>query len=155
MIQFQLLLLHWDRSAVRLLGQRDFQPLHSDVDVRRVVRVVTNPTSRPTLCRDSQEGSRNVLKSGAPDGHFWRLETPWNRLLHPYSTHVLCPPNLCLKTKVAGLLTPSKDRVAAGQRWKTQVLCKRNLLFRISTSAKIWVKMLGHPFGCGCASWLE
>jgi hypothetical protein len=26
---------------------------------------------------------------------FGALRPPWNRLLHPYRTHVLCPPNLC------------------------------------------------------------
>jgi len=40
---------------------------------------------------------------------FGALRPPWNRLLHPYRTHVLCPPNLCpdlcLKAKVAGLLS--------------------------------------------------
>jgi len=26
---------------------------------------------------------------------FGALRHPWNWLLHPYRTHVLCPPNLC------------------------------------------------------------
>jgi hypothetical protein len=26
---------------------------------------------------------------------FGALRHSWNRLLHPYRTHVLCPPNLC------------------------------------------------------------
>jgi len=26
---------------------------------------------------------------------FGALRHPWNRLLHPYRTYVLCPPNLC------------------------------------------------------------
>jgi len=51
---------------------------------------------------------------------FGALRHPWNRLLHPYRTHVLCPPNLCpglcLKAKVAGSITPSKNGVAAGPR---------------------------------------
>ena len=51
---------------------------------------------------------------------FGALRHPWNRLLHPYRTHVLCPPNLCpdlcLKAKVAGSITPSKNGVAAGPK---------------------------------------
>ena len=40
---------------------------------------------------------------------FGALRPPWHPLLHPYRTHVLCPPNLCpdlcLKAKVAGSIT--------------------------------------------------
>lgn len=50
------------------------------------------------------------------------LRHSWHPLLHPYRTHVLCPPNLCpdlcLKAKVAGSITPSKHRVAVGPRWE-------------------------------------
>ena len=40
---------------------------------------------------------------------FGALRHPWHPLLHPYRTHVLCPPNLCpdlcLKAKVTGSLS--------------------------------------------------
>jgi len=51
---------------------------------------------------------------------FGALRHPWNRLLHPYRTHVLCPPNLCpdlcLKANVAGLLSPPNRCGEFGQR---------------------------------------
>ncbi len=51
---------------------------------------------------------------------FGALRPPWNRLLHPYRTHVLCPqnlcPDLCLKAKVAGLLSPPNGCGEFGQR---------------------------------------
>jgi hypothetical protein len=37
------------------------------------------------LCRDSKEGFRNLLKSGAPDGHFWSPETPLAPVIAPLS----------------------------------------------------------------------
>lgn len=44
------------------------------------------PKSDPAeLCRDSKEGFRNLLKSGAPDGHFWSPETPLEPVIAPLS----------------------------------------------------------------------
>lgn len=72
------------------------------------------------FCRDSKERFRNLLRSGAPDGLFWSPESPWHRLLHPDRTRVLCPQNLCadlcLKAKIAGLLSPPNRCGELGQR---------------------------------------
>lgn len=49
------------------------------------------------LCRDSKEETRNCKKPGVTDGSFSALGHLEEALLHPYQTHVLCPPDLCPK----------------------------------------------------------
>ena len=47
------------------------------------------------LCRDSKLEGRNLLESGERMAPFSALRNCWQRLLHPYRTHDLCPANLC------------------------------------------------------------
>ena len=82
---------------------------------------------------------------------FGALRHPWNRLLHPYRTHVLCPlnlcPNLCLKAKVAGLLSPQNRYWMSGQRCDPPQNRKRRAFARFPASARIWVAEHCQPFG--------
>ena len=65
------------------------------------------------------------------------LRHPWNRLLRPYRTHVLCPPNLCPKAEIAGLLSPQSGCCKFGRRWGLQPNLKRIALVRSLTFAQI------------------
>jgi hypothetical protein len=68
------------------------------------------------FCRDSKEGFRNLLKSGAPDGYFWSPETPLAPVIAPLIAPAVLCPDLCLKAKVAGSITPRNSRAAANSR---------------------------------------
>ena len=93
---------------------------------------------------------------------FGALKPPRKRLLHPYHTRVLCPSDLCPNRGFPGIfegfcgllrLKPlprdGRGRGFDKALWEprrkrpeveTQVPCKQYLLFRISTSARIWVE---------------
>lgn len=70
---------------------------------------------------------------------FGALRPPW----HPYRTQVLCPPNLCpdlcLKAKVAGLLSLQMGAANSGKGEARLAIRRGEHGFRFPTSAQIWV----------------
>ena len=61
-----------------LLTGTDGRLIRSDLFILTKLFAVTDH-----LCRDSKEEFRNLLKSGAPDGHFWSPEIPLAPVIAP------------------------------------------------------------------------
>jgi hypothetical protein len=72
-----------------------FMPLNITLSPFRIYGGVDGARTRD-LRRDSELEMRNLLETGVADGSFSALRHPWEHLLHPYRTHVLCPLDLCL-----------------------------------------------------------
>lgn len=71
------------------------------------VKEVLYPALRLGLCRDSKEDFVNLLKSGAPDGHFWSPEIPVEPAIAPLSH----PRPLSTQTSVKPSVLRQRSRV--------------------------------------------
>jgi hypothetical protein len=67
------------------------------------------------LCRDRIPKTSNPLVTGVVDGNLSALWNPWERLLPPYRTHVLCRFDLCPATSALSLKSGSEE-VPVGPR---------------------------------------